>query len=128
MISVRGNGTRGSDKHVARHRRVRKLRRRARAASVCRLCVHRTPRHIYAQVLDAEGSRTLVSASSLDKELRADLGNGGNADAARVVGGKLAERAVAAGVRRVVFDRSGYSYHGRVRVLAEAAREGGMEF
>lgn len=115
-------------KHAARGRRALRLRYRARAAGVCRLCVHRTPRHVYAQVLDAEGARILVSASTLDKELRAGLGNGGNIEAARVVGGKLAERALAAGIRRVVFDRSGYTYHGRVRALADAAREGGMEF
>ena len=115
-------------KRAARRRRVLRLRRRTRAAGVCRLCVHRTPRHVYAQILDAEGVRTLVSASSLDKELRASVGKGGNVEAARVVGAKLAERALAVGVLKVVFDRSGYSYHGRVRALAEAAREGGMEF
>lgn len=115
-------------KQAARSRRARRLRHRARAAGVCRLCVYRTPRHVYAQVMDTEGARTLVSASTLDKELRAGLGNGGNIEAARVVGGKLAERALAAGIRKVVFDRSGYTYHGRVRAMADAAREGGMEF
>ncbi len=119
---------RSTDKRSLRRRRVLRLRRRARAAGVCRLCVHRTPRHVYAQVLDAEGVRTLVSASSLDKALRDKLKGGGNIAAAGQVGGSLARQAIAAGIRKVVFDRSGFSYHGRVRALADAARAGGMEF
>lgn len=125
---MRNQGDAATRRRAARRRRVLRLRRQARAAGVCRLCVHRTPRHVYAQVLDAEGARTLVSASSLEQELRARIGNGGNVEAAREVGSRLAQRALAAGVRKVVFDRSGYRYHGRVRALATAARDGGMEF
>ena len=120
--------SRGTDKRSLRRRRVLRLRRRARAAGVCRLCVHRTPRHVYAQVLNAEGVHTLVSASSLDKALRGELKDSGNIAAARQVGDSLARQAIAAGIRKVVFDRSGFSYHGRVRALADAARAGGMEF
>ena len=91
-----------------------------------RLTVHRTPRHMYAQVISAEGNKVLASASTLDKELRS--GATGNADAAASVGKLIAERAKAAGVTRVAFDRSGFRYHGRVKALADAAREGGLEF
>jgi len=91
-----------------------------------RICVHRTPRHIYAQVISAGGDKVLASASTLDGSLRE--GKTGNSDAAASVGRLIAERAKAAGVTRVAFDRSGFRYHGRVKALADAAREGGLEF
>jgi large subunit ribosomal protein L18 len=91
-----------------------------------RLCINRTPRHIYAQVIAAEGDRVLASASTLEKDLRS--GSTGNTDAATAVGKLVAERAVAAGVTKVAFDRSGFKYHGRVKALADAAREAGLEF
>ena len=97
-----------------------------RTAGVHRLSVHRTPRHIYAQVFTAEGDRVLASASTLDGSLRG--GATGNVAAAAEVGKLVAERAKQAGVERVAFDRSGYKYHGRVKALADAARQGGLEF
>jgi len=97
-----------------------------RTARVTRLTVHRTPRHIYAQVIGPEGDRVLASASTLDKDLRP--GATGNIDAAAKVGALIAERAKAVGVTEVAFDRSGFKYHGRVKALADAAREGGLEF
>ncbi len=93
-----------------------------------RLCVFRSLNHIYAQVIDDRTGRTLASASSLDKEMRKQLKGGGNVAAAKVVGKAIAERARAAGIEQVVFDRGGYKYHGRVQVLAEAAREAGLKF
>jgi large subunit ribosomal protein L18 len=90
--------------------------------------VHRSNLHIYAQVIDASGAKVIASASSLDKELRAQLGNGGNVKAAAVVGKRIAEKAREKGVDSVAFDRSGYRYHGRVKALAEAAREAGLKF
>ena len=93
-----------------------------------RLCVHRSSRHIRAQVIDDGTGRTLVSASSVDKEVRTMLKGGGNIAASKVVGKAIAERARAKGVEKVVFDRGGYQYHGRVQALAEAAREAGLQF
>ena len=93
-----------------------------------RLCVHRSTRHIRAQVVDDASGRTIVSASSLDKEVRAQIKGGGNIAASKVVGKMVAERARAKGVDKVVFDRGGYQYHGRVQALAEAAREAGLKF
>ena len=93
-----------------------------------RLCVYRSLSHIYAQVIDDRTGRTLAAASSLDKETRQQLKGGGNVAAAKVVGKAIAGRALAAGVERVVFDRGGYKYHGRVQALAEAAREAGLKF
>ncbi len=108
------------------HLRVRsRLRGRVQ---VPRLSVFRSLIHIYAQVVDDALGRTVIAASSLDKEVRKTLKNGGNIAAAKVVGKVLAERAKAAGISRVVFDRGGYAYHGRVKALAEAAREGGLQF
>jgi large subunit ribosomal protein L18 len=115
-------------KKTNRMRRARRTRMKIRELGVQRLCVHRTPRHIYAQIIDATGAKVLVSASTLDRDVRADLKNGGNVSAAQVVGKRLAERAIAAGIKQVAFDRSGYRYHGRVRALADAAREGGLQF
>jgi large subunit ribosomal protein L18 len=97
-----------------------------RELGVSRLSVHRTPRHIYAQVISGDGQRILAAASTLDKDLR--QGATGNVTAAAQVGAKIAERAKSAGVEKVAFDRSGYKYHGRIKALAEAAREGGLDF
>lgn len=97
-----------------------------RELQAVRLSVYRTPNHIYAQIIAPEGDRVLAAASTLDKDLRS--GSTGNVDAAGKVGQLIAERAKAAGVSAVAFDRSGYKYHGRVKALAEAAREGGLEF
>jgi len=115
-----------NDKTQARLRRARKSRVRMRAAGDVRLTVNRTARHIYAQIINGEGNRVLAQASTLDKELRS--GATGNIEAAAAVGKLVAERAKAAGVTEVAFDRSGYKYHGRVKALADAAREGGLEF
>lgn len=93
-----------------------------------RLCVYRSLKHIYAQVVDDRTGRTLAAASSLDKETRKQLKGGSNVAAAKVVGKIIAERAVAAGIQKVVFDRGGYKYHGRVEALANAAREAGLKF
>jgi large subunit ribosomal protein L18 len=92
------------------------------------LCIHKTPRHIYAQIISPEGNTVLASASTLDKDVRKDVKKTGGAAAATVVGKVVAERAKAAGVTRVAFDRSGFKFHGRVKALAEAARESGLEF
>lgn len=115
-----------SAKKESRLRRARKVRIKIRERGSSRLCVHRTPRHMYAQVTTADGSQVLAAASTLDKELR--QGATGNVDAARQVGELIAERAKNAGVETVAFDRSGYRYHGRVKALADAAREAGMQF
>ena len=115
-----------NDKTQARLRRARKSRVRMRNAGDVRLTVNRTPRHIYAQIINGEGNRVLAQASTLDKDLRS--GATGNIEAAAAVGKLVAERAKAAGVTEVAFDRSGYKYHGRVKALADAAREGGLEF
>jgi large subunit ribosomal protein L18 len=113
-------------KKKARMRRARSSRMKMRELGATRLTVHRTPRHIYAQVIEPQGTRVLVSASTLDATLR--KGKTGNKDAAAEVGKLIAERAKAAGITRVAFDRSGFKYHGRVKALADAAREGGLEF
>lgn len=115
-----------SDKKQTRLRRARRARAKIRELGVTRLSIHRTPRHIYAQLISGDGAKVLASASTLDKDLRS--GKTGNADAAKAVGALIAERAKAAGVSRVAFDRSGFKYHGRVKALADAAREGGLEF
>ncbi|BBG29119.1 MULTISPECIES: 50S ribosomal protein L18 [Zymobacter] len=113
-------------KKESRLRRARRARAKIRELGVERLCVNRTPRHIYAQIISADGGRVLVSASTLDKSLRE--GATGNVDAATKVGALLAERAKEAGISQVAFDRSGFKYHGRVKALADAAREGGLKF
>lgn len=116
------------DKKASRQRRARKTRAKIRELGRARLCIHRTPRHIYAQIIDASGDKVLVSASTLDRELRKDMKATGNAEAAAAIGKAVAERARAAGINAVAFDRSGFKYHGRVRALADAARESGLEF
>ena len=115
-----------SDKKVSRQRRAKRSRMKIREQGVTRLCINRTPRHIYAQIIAAEGDKVLATASTLEKDLRE--GSTGNIDAASAVGKLVAERAVAAGVTSVAFDRSGFKYHGRVKALADAAREAGLEF
>ncbi|QQD17520.1 50S ribosomal protein L18 [Spongiibacter nanhainus] len=115
-----------SDKKVSRLRRARRARNKMRELRAVRLSVHRTPRHMYAQVIAAEGDKVLASASTLDKELRGNAT--GNISAAAGVGKLIADRAKAAGVTQVAFDRSGFRFHGRVKALADAAREGGLEF
>ncbi len=115
-----------SVKKETRLRRARKARLKMRELENVRLCVYRSSQHIYAQVISADGGKVLASASTLDKELRD--GATGNVDAAKKVGQLVAERAKAAGVTQVAFDRSGFKYHGRVKALADAAREGGLEF
>ena len=97
-------------------------------AQVPRINIFRSLKHIYAQIIDDTRGQTLVTASTVDKEIRKTLKTGGNVAAAKLVGKVLAERAIAAGVSRVVFDRGGYAYHGRVRALADAAREAGLKF
>ena len=116
------------DKKAARQRRARKARARMRELGAVRLTIHRTPRHTYAQVISADAGQTLASASTLEKAVRGGLGSGGNIEAARAVGQAIAERATAAGITEVAFDRSGFKYHGRVRAIADAAREAGLKF
>ena len=111
-------------------RRTAKVRRNIRHAAGprARLSVFRSSKHIYAQVIDDANGRTLASASSLEKEMRDSLKTGANIEAAKAVGKRVAERASAKGVKQVVFDRGGYLYHGRVKALADAARESGLSF
>lgn len=116
------------DKKLNRLRRAKRTRAKIRELSVPRLTVFRTPRHIYAQVIDAQGATVIAAASSVGKDLRGTLKNGGNVDAAVSVGKSIAEKASAAGISQVAFDRSGFKYHGRVKALADAARENGLKF
>ena len=116
------------DKKEARLRRARKTRAKIAELKVARLSVHRSNCHIYAQIIDETGSKVLASASTLEVEVRKGVSNGGNAKAAALVGQRIAEKAKAAGVEKVAFDRSGFAYHGRVKALAEAAREAGLQF
>jgi large subunit ribosomal protein L18 len=117
------------DKKQSRLRRATKARAKIRELGAHRLCIFRSPRHIYAQIIAPEGDRVVASASTLDKEYRQTAeGHSGNQAAAATVGKIVAERARAAGVEQVSFDRSGYKYHGRVKALADAARENGLKF
>jgi large subunit ribosomal protein L18 len=115
-------------KKQRRLRRAVKTRARIRDLGVARLSVHRTPQHIYAQVIDASGAKVLAAASTLQEAVRQGLKGTGNVDAAKAVGRVIAERAKAAGVTKVAFDRAGFQFHGRVKALADAAREAGLEF
>jgi large subunit ribosomal protein L18 len=117
-----------SEKKEARLRRARKSRAKIREKRALRLCVTRTPQHIYAQIIAPDGNSVLVSASTVEKELRAAGAHGGNVTAAASIGKLIAERALAHGIAEVAFDRSGYKYHGRIKALADAAREGGLKF
>lgn len=115
-----------NDVRVRKHTRVRK--KITGNADRPRLNVFRSLNHIYAQVIDDKAGTTMVSASTLDESLKGKVGFGGNKEAAKAVGTLIAKRAVEAGITKVVFDRGGYLYHGRVKELADAAREGGLEF
>ncbi|MDQ2694325.1 MAG: 50S ribosomal protein L18 [Pseudomonadota bacterium] len=116
------------DKKNARRRRGRRTRMKIRALGVNRLCVHRTPRHIYAQIIAPSGAEVIAAASTLESALREGLSGTGNIEAAKAVGKAIADKARAAGITEVAFDRSGFRYHGRVKALAEAARENGLQF
>jgi large subunit ribosomal protein L18 len=109
-------------------RRARKTRAKIAELKVTRLCVHRSNGHIYAQIIAETGDKVLASASTLEAEVRKSLANGGNVAAAAIIGKRIAEKAKKAGVTTVAFDRSGYKYHGRIKALAEAARENGLSF
>lgn len=120
-----------SKKNREEARQKRKLRIRKRVSGTAekpRLCVFRSSKHIYAQIIDDTQGRTLVSASTLDPAIKGSISNGGNIDAAKLVGKLIGERALEKGIKEVVFDRGGYLYHGRVQELANAAREAGLEF
>jgi large subunit ribosomal protein L18 len=116
------------DKKQARLRRARKSRAKIAELKVVRLAVHRSNSHIYAQIFSGCGTQVLAAASTAETDLRSQAPNGGNVEAAKVVGKLIAERAKAKGIETVAFDRSGFRYHGRVKALAEAAREGGLKF
>ena len=115
-------------KKQRRLRRAVRTRAHIRDLGMARLTVHRTPNHIYAQVTDAAGAKVIASASTVQKAVREGLKTTGNVDAAKAVGRAIATRAKAAGVSKVAFDRSGFQFHGRVKALADAAREAGLEF
>jgi large subunit ribosomal protein L18 len=116
------------DKNVDRLRRARQTRLKINELRVPRLAVHRTNAHIYAQVYSEDGARVLTSASTVEKEVRSSLSNGGNKDAASAVGRRIAEKAKSLGIEKVAFDRGGFRFHGRVKALADAAREAGLKF
>jgi large subunit ribosomal protein L18 len=115
------------DKKSKRQRRARRTRARIALQDVHRLCIHRTPRHIYAQIIAPGNARVVATASTVQKDLRGALKSTGNKDAAAAVGKAIAEQAKVHGVTKVAFDRSGFKYHGRVKALADAAREAGLE-
>jgi large subunit ribosomal protein L18 len=116
------------EKKQARLRRARKSRAKIAELKMVRLAVHRSNCHIYAQIFSDCGTQVLAAASTAEGELRKQVANGGNVEAAKAVGKLIAERAKAKGIEAVAFDRSGFKYHGRVKALAEAAREGGLKF
>lgn len=116
------------NKRESRARRAKRTRCKIREIEAIRLSVRKTPRHMYAQVTTPDGAKTLVCASTLDKELKTGLKSTSNVEAAKAVGRLVAKRALEAGIRSVAFDRSGYLYHGRIKALADAAREIGLEF
>lgn len=116
------------DKKESRLRRARRTRYKIRELGAHRLTVHRTPRHIYAQIIAPDAGTTVAAASTVEKAIAQDLDATGNVEAARKVGQAIAERARAAGITAVAFDRAGFKYHGRIKALADAAREAGLEF
>ena len=116
------------DKKIARIRRATRARRKIAELGAIRLVVHRTPRHVYAQVIASNGSEVIAAASTVEKAIREQLKGTGNKDAAGVVGKAIALRALEKGIEKVAFDRSGFQYHGRVAAVAEAAREAGLKF
>ncbi len=116
------------NKKDARKKRALRSRSKIKTIGTHRLCVHRSAKHIYAQLIAPNGSEVICSASSADSVLKKELSNGGNVDAAKIVGSHIAERAIAAGIKKVAFDRSGFKFHGRIKALADAARDGGLDF
>ena len=116
------------NKNLSRLRRSRQTRLKIREIGAVRLTVHRTNTHIYAQITSPSGDKVLAAASTLEKDLRGQVKNGGNRKAAELVGSRIAAKAKAKGIEQVAFDRAGYRYHGRVKALAEAARAGGLKF
>jgi large subunit ribosomal protein L18 len=116
------------DKRSERLRRARKTRAKIRELRANRMCIHRSPRHIYVQIISPTGSEVLASASTVEKDIKSAVKSTGNVDAAKAVGKAIAERAKAKGIEQVAFDRSGFKYHGRVKALADAAREAGLNF
>jgi large subunit ribosomal protein L18 len=117
-----------SEKNLSRRRRARQTRIRIAEIGAVRLTIYRTNQHIYAQITSASGDKVLATASTIEKDLRAQLKNGGNRKAAELVGNRIAAKAKEKGIERVAFDRAGYRYHGRVKALADAARAGGLKF
>jgi large subunit ribosomal protein L18 len=115
-------------KKANRVRRAKKTRAKISELGVYRLSVHRTPRHIYAQVISPDGNKVIAAASTVQKDITSEAKYTGNTEAASLVGKAIAEKSKSAGVTSVAFDRSGFRYHGRIKALAEAAREGGLEF
>jgi large subunit ribosomal protein L18 len=116
------------DKNIARIRRAQRTRRRIGGLNTARLTVHRSNSHIYAQVIDPTGAKVLASASTVEKDVRSAQVKGGSVQAAAEVGKRIAQKAKQLGIESIAFDRAGYKYHGRVKALAEAAREGGLKF
>ena len=116
------------DKKISRLRRATRSRAKMKELESYRLTVHRTPRHIYAQVISHDSTKVIASASTLDADVKKELKSSGNSEAAAIVGKAIAQRASSEGVTAVSFDRSGFKYHGRVQALAEAARENGLQF
>lgn len=115
-------------KKTGRLRRACRTRAKIKELMVHRLCVHKTPKHIYVQLISPDGAYTLASASSLDKAFKEKANYGGNIMAAKIIGEMIAERAKAIGIAEVAFDRSGFKYHGRIKALADTAREYGLNF
>lgn len=116
------------NKKDQRLRRAKRGRMKSKELESVRLCIHRTPRHIYAQIISSTGATVVACASTLDKQVKGKLKSTGNIEAAQLVGKLVAERAIDAGISKVAFDRAGFKYHGRVKALADAAREGGLQF
>lgn len=116
------------DKKTTRLRRAKKVRAKIASQDIARLCVHRTPKHIYAQIIAADGASVVASSSTVQADVKNQIAFGGNKDAAKIVGKAIAEKAKAAGIEAVAFDRSGFKYHGRIQELADAARENGLQF
>jgi large subunit ribosomal protein L18 len=115
-------------KKISRLRRAKRGRMKIAELEVVRLSVHRTPQHIYAQIISIDGAKVLAAVSTLDKQIKGKVKSTGNIEAAQLVGKILAERALSVGIQKVAFDRSGFIYHGRVKALADAARKGGLLF
>ena len=115
-------------KKIGRLRRAKRTRLKINELGAHRLCVHRSSKHIYAQIISPDGSKVLASASTLDADIKSSVKNTGNVDAATAVGKLIADKSKAAGIESVAFDRSGFKYHGRIKALAEAARENGLNF